>query len=42
VTIVETSALFAIVVGEIAKNRGLPLFKGDDFSQIDILPAWRP
>ena len=27
----------------LAKSRGLPLlFKGDDFSRTDIVPAWRP
>lgn len=27
----------------LAKSRGLPLlFKGDDFAQTDIVPAWRP
>jgi ribonuclease VapC len=27
----------------LAKSRDLPLlFKGDDFSQTDIVPAWRP
>jgi ribonuclease VapC len=27
----------------LAKNRNLPLlFKGDDFSKTDIVPAWRP
>jgi ribonuclease VapC len=27
----------------LAKNRGLPLlFKGDDFSRTDIVPAWQP
>src|SRR5262249_14866138 len=27
----------------LAKTRNLPLlFKGDDFSQTDIVPAWRP
>jgi ribonuclease VapC len=27
----------------LAKSRGVPLlFKGDDFSQTDVAPAWRP
>lgn len=27
----------------LAKSRGAPLlFKGDDFSQTDVAPAWRP
>jgi ribonuclease VapC len=27
----------------LAKSRGVPLlFKGDDFAETDIVPAWRP